>query len=93
MSSDCTDVSYDIEQRIVQLSARIYSHQNLIAQYTQEKERLECILANLTSDGTDNGGGSNDGEGDNGGDDPVSSDPTPVYHNPTTHMSNDGPWQ
>ena len=89
MSSDCTDVAGDIEQRIVQLSARIYSHQNLIAQYTQEKERLQCILDNLNTMAE---------ESDNSDDDAVSDDDvvvvdTPIYHNPSTSLNNDGPWQ
>ena len=87
MSSDCTDVASDIEQRIVQLSSRIYSHQNLIAQYTQEKDRLQCILDNLSTVE----------ESDNSDDDAVSDDvvveDTPVYHNPSTSLNNDGPWQ
>ena len=81
MSSDCTDVQSDIEQRIVQLAARIYSHENLIAQYAQEKERLECILANLTGDG---GGEPSD---------PVDPDAPVVYYSNNTSLSNDGPWQ
>ena len=87
MSSDCTDVAGDIEQRIVQLASRIYSHQNLIAQYTQEKDRLQCILDNLN--GVDNGGGTDGGTGDGGG----TSDAPVVYYSSNTSLTNDGPWQ
>ena len=89
MSSDCTDVASDIEQRIVTLSSRIYSHQNLISQYTQEKERLECILANLqTDDGSGGGEGEVEGESDGG-----AVETNVVYHTSSTSMANDGPWQ
>ena len=86
MTSDCTDVASYIEQRLVTLSARIYSHQNLIAQYIQEKERLECLLANLPTD-------AEDGEGDGGGDAPVETVSQPIYVTTSTSMENNGPWQ
>ena len=86
MTSDCTDVQADIEQRLVTLSARIYSHQNLIAQYTAEKERLECILASLPTD-------AEDGEGDGGDGAPVETVSQPIYVTTSTSMENNGPWQ
>ena len=88
MSSDCIDVQDDIEQRIVQLSSRIYSHQNLINQYTQEKDRLQCILDQLIADGL--GGGDSDDEGD---DPPVATTPNYIITSSSTATAQDGPWQ
>ena len=90
MSSDCRNVQSDIQQRIVALSARIFSHQSLISQYTQEKERLETILAELNA--SDTGGGDDsgcEGGGDGGGD---TSSNTLIYATGTV-VNQDGPWQ
>ena len=91
MSSDCGNVQSDIQQRIVALSARIYSHQSLVSQYTQEKERLETILAELNDSDTggDDDSGS-EGEGDGGATETTTQ---MVYHTSSTSMANDGPFK
>ena len=86
MSSDCGNVQSDIQQRIVALSARIFSHQSLISQYTQEKERLESTLAELNA--SDTGGG--DDSGCEGGGNTSSN--TLIYATGTV-VNQDGPWQ
>ena len=86
-NNNCSGAENDLTYRISQLTARIYTHQNMIDQYMQERERLQCILDNLNND--DSSAGS-DSEGD--GDAPVSSGPVITVGSPTA-LAHDGPWQ
>ena len=81
--STCTSVKADIEQRLVSLAASIYSHQNLIAQYTAEKERLEVVLQNLDDDGTDS----------SENDETAAASTNTMIYSTGTVVNQDGPWQ
>ena len=88
MTQQCNnnEVISDIEQRIIRLAAKIYSHTNLVNQFEAEKERLQCLLENLQAQG---------GDDDSSGDDdaPVDTSTTYVITNSATAMSNNGPFQ
>ena len=81
--STCTSIKADIEQRLVSLAASIYSHQNLIAQYTAEKERLEVLLQNLGLDD----------DGDNDCDQTTTPTTNTMIYSTGTVVNQDGPWQ
>ena len=82
MTDQCQGVSYDLTIRINQLNERISTHQTMLDQVIQERDRLQCILDNL--DQSDDGGG-------DGGSTPALT-PDPVFYGATS-LSYDGPWQ
>ena len=94
MSNNCNDVIQDLEQRIIRLASKIYSHTNLVSQYQEEKGRLECLLENLqaqaSEDDSDCGEASSDDDTDDSA--PEETPTTYVITNSASAMANNGPF-
>ena len=88
MTQQCNnnEVISDVEQRIIRLAAKIYSHTNLVNQFEAEKERLQCLLENLQAQG---------GDDDSSGDDdaPVDTSTNTIVYSTGTVVNQDGPWK
>ena len=88
MSNNCNDVIQDLEQRIIRLASKIYSHTNLVSQYQEEKERLQCLLENLQAQDSEDDSDCGDG------DDSASETPTnTIVYSTGTVVNQDGPWR
>ena len=78
----------DLQQRIAHLSSRMASHERMVTQFKEERDRLQCVLDNLQVDDDDDS--SDDSSGDNGAEE------TPTNYvivNTPSSISVDGPFK
>ena len=77
----------DLQQRIAHLSSRMASHERMVTQFKEERDRLQCVLDNLQVDDDD------DSSDDSSDDDAVETPTNYVIVNTPSSISVDGPFK